>query len=152
MLKNFAKYIKQEWKNKPDASTPLSADRLNHIEGGVETNSDAINEIITGVANYSSDETECGTWNGETMYRRILELSDATDRKEYALKSTLGSVTVVKTVAHTTQPNGNFVPLPYYLSAVDYAGYYIGPGLNFTYRCGESYGAGDVELEVYYTK
>lgn len=34
MLKNFAKYIKQEWKNKPDASTPLSADRLNHIEGG----------------------------------------------------------------------------------------------------------------------
>lgn len=34
MLENFVKYIKQEWKNKPDTSTPLSADRLNHIEGG----------------------------------------------------------------------------------------------------------------------
>lgn len=152
MLKNFAKYIKQEWKNKPDASTPLSADRLNHIEGGVETNSEAINEIITGVANYSSDETECGTWKGKTLYRRILELTDATDRKGYDLKNILGSVKVVKTVAHTAQPNGNFVPLPYYLSATDYAGYYINPSLLFTYRCGESYGAGDVELEVYYTK
>lgn len=119
---------------------------------GVETNSEEINEIITGVANYSSDETECGTLEGKTLYRRILELSGATNRKEYALKSTLGSATVVKTVAHTTQPNGNFVPLPYYLSATDYAAYYIGPSLNFTYRCGESYGAGDVKLEVYYTK
>lgn len=122
------------------------------MRGGVETNSDAINEIITGVANYSSDETECGTWKGKTLYRRIILLSDATNRKEYDLKSILGSVTVVKTVAHTVQPNGNFVPLPYYLSAADYAGYYIGPNLFFTYRCGESYGAGDVELEVYYTK
>lgn len=118
----------------------------------MEANSEAIEAIITGVANYSSDETECGTWEGKTLYRRILSLSDATDRKGYDLKITLGSVTVVKTVAHTTQPNGNFVPLPYYLSATDYAGYYIGPSLFFTYRCGESYGAGDVELEVYYTK
>lgn len=61
-------------------------------------------------------------------------------------------MTVVKTVAHTTQPNGNFVPLPYYLSDTDYAGYYTDPSLLFTYRCGESYGAGNVELEVYYTK
>jgi hypothetical protein len=152
MLENFVKYIKQEWKNKPDTSTPLSADRLNHIEGGVKTNSDAINEIITGVANYSSDETECGTWKGKPLYRRILELTDATDRKNYDFKKIIGSVTVVKTVGHTAQPNGNFVPLPYYLNDRDYAAYYISSSLLFTYRCGGSYGAGDVELEVYYTK
>lgn len=79
-------------------------------------------------------------------------LSDATNRKGYDLKSILGSATVVKTVAHTAQPNGNFVPLPYYLSTTDYAAYYINQDLLFTYRCGESYGAGNVELEVYYTK
>lgn len=162
MISEFVEYVKQTWKNKPNVSSPLNADRLNHMEDGIENNSKKIKETvtavngltesITGVANYSSDETECGTWKGKTLYRRILELTDATDRKGYDLKNILGSVKVVKTVAHTAQPNGNFVPLPYYLSATDYAGYYINPSLLFTYRCGESYGAGDVELEVYYTK
>ena len=31
-LNSFVAYVKQFWKNKPDASTPLSAERLTHME------------------------------------------------------------------------------------------------------------------------
>ena len=100
MISEFVEYVKQVWKNKPNVSSPLNADRLNHMEAGIENNSKKIKEtvtavnelteIITGVANYSSDETKCGTWKGKPLYRRILELTDATDRKGYDLKKFLG--------------------------------------------------------------
>lgn len=41
-ISGFAAYVKQLWKNKPDTSTPLSAERLLHIEEGIKGNSDAI--------------------------------------------------------------------------------------------------------------
>lgn len=49
MLSNFTKYVKQIWKNKPDTSSPLNATRLNHIEDGIENNSNAISELDTSV-------------------------------------------------------------------------------------------------------
>ena len=48
-LSNFAAYIKQLWRNKPDTSTPLSAERLAHMEDGIKGNSDAIEEIAAAV-------------------------------------------------------------------------------------------------------
>lgn len=45
MLTNFVEYIKQQWFDRPDKSTPLSAQRLNHIEAGIKANSDALAEI-----------------------------------------------------------------------------------------------------------
>lgn len=42
-------YTKQTWVNSPDESTPISAERLNHMEGGIEEVSllaDAIKKII----------------------------------------------------------------------------------------------------------
>ena len=50
-LSNFAAYVKQAWKNKPDTSTPLSAERLRHIEDGIKGNSDAIEAIAAAVVN-----------------------------------------------------------------------------------------------------
>ena len=50
-LSNFAAYVKQAWKNKPDTSTPLSAERLRHIEDGIKGNSDAIGAIAAAVVN-----------------------------------------------------------------------------------------------------
>ena len=50
-LSNFAAYVKQAWKNKPDTSTPLSAERLGHIEDGIKGNSDAIEAIAAAVVN-----------------------------------------------------------------------------------------------------
>ncbi len=47
-------YEKQEWKDLPDQTTPLSAERLNHMEDGI---SDAvnINELDDLVASLLAD-------------------------------------------------------------------------------------------------
>lgn len=48
-ISNFVAYVKQAWKNKPDTSTPLSAERLSHMESGIKGNSDAIEAIAASV-------------------------------------------------------------------------------------------------------
>jgi phage-related protein len=48
-LSNFVAYVTQKWKNKPDTSTPLSAERLTHQEDGIKGNSDAIQELAAAV-------------------------------------------------------------------------------------------------------
>ena len=48
MLTNFVEYVIQHWFDRPDKSTPLSAQRLNHIEDGIKANSDALAEIKRG--------------------------------------------------------------------------------------------------------
>lgn len=39
MISEFVEYVKQTWKNKPNSSSPLNADRMNHTEDGIENNS-----------------------------------------------------------------------------------------------------------------
>ena len=34
-MNEYTEYEKQEWKNYPDETTPLSAERLEHIESGI---------------------------------------------------------------------------------------------------------------------
>lgn len=48
-LSGFVAYIKQLWANKPSTSSPLSAERLNHMEEGIKANSDGITKIVTSV-------------------------------------------------------------------------------------------------------
>ena len=48
-LSNFVAYVKQAWKNKPDTSTPLSAERLTHQEEGIKGNNGAIQELAAAV-------------------------------------------------------------------------------------------------------
>lgn len=62
MLSNFTKYVKQIWKNKPDTSSPLNATRLNHIEDGIENNSNAISELDTSVTELTEKRTDEGNW------------------------------------------------------------------------------------------
>ncbi len=42
---NFIQYIKQVWKAGTSGGTPLSPDRLNHIEDGIKSNNDMIREL-----------------------------------------------------------------------------------------------------------
>ena len=49
MLSDFVKYVKQYWHDRPDKSTPLNADRLNHIENCIEVNANASDEIAKAV-------------------------------------------------------------------------------------------------------
>lgn len=45
MLNNFIEYVKQNWQNRPATATPITAERLEHIENGIKSNSDALKEI-----------------------------------------------------------------------------------------------------------
>ena len=49
MISEFVEYVKQAWKNKPNVSSPLNADHLNHMEDGIENNSKKIKEIVLAV-------------------------------------------------------------------------------------------------------
>lgn len=42
---NFIQYIKQVWKAGTSGGTPLSPDRLNHMEDGIKNNNDIISEL-----------------------------------------------------------------------------------------------------------
>lgn len=53
-------YQKQDWKDLPDESTPINAERLKHIENGIYDNSDEINMIlkVIGLNNDTYDSTK----------------------------------------------------------------------------------------------
>lgn len=94
-------YEKQNWENFPSTETPITAERLNHMEDGIE---EAWNhgggggagetlpigseidfdgnvsdipdgwEQVDDVPVYSTTETVCGTWiDGKPIYRRVLQ-------------------------------------------------------------------------------
>ena len=45
MLNNFIEYVKQNWQNIPATATPITAERLEHIENGIKSNSNALAEM-----------------------------------------------------------------------------------------------------------
>lgn len=57
MISEFVEYVKQAWKNKPNVSSPLNADRLNHMEAGIENNSKKIKETVTAVNELTENNT-----------------------------------------------------------------------------------------------
>lgn len=56
MISEFVEYVKQVWKNKPNVSSPLNAERLNHMEAGIENNSKKIKETVTAVNKLTENE------------------------------------------------------------------------------------------------
>ena len=46
---NFIQYIKQTWKAGTSGGTPLSPDRLNHIEDGIKNNNDMISKLNNNI-------------------------------------------------------------------------------------------------------
>lgn len=57
-ISGFVEYVKQIWKNKPDTSTPVSAERLNHIEEGIKANSDALAALAAVVCDQVLNDPE----------------------------------------------------------------------------------------------
>lgn len=55
-------YTKLTWKDAPDTSTPISAENLNHIEDGIQNNSDSIDTLTEKVGNIK--DTVKGVING----------------------------------------------------------------------------------------
>lgn len=83
-------YEKQLWKDYPDTTTPITADRLNHMEDGIKglsdsqvsievvnsldgnstTNPPSVRAVNDGLLDkYSTDEQVIGTWFGKKLYR-----------------------------------------------------------------------------------
>lgn len=58
ILDSFAAYVKQIWKNKPDTSTPVSAERLNHMEEGIKEISDALAALAAVVCDQVLNDPE----------------------------------------------------------------------------------------------
>lgn len=48
---NFIQYIKQAWKAGTSGGTPLSPDRLNHMEDGIKNNNNMISELNNNLGN-----------------------------------------------------------------------------------------------------
>lgn len=57
-ISGFVAYVKQIWANKPSTSSPLSAERLNHIEEGIKGNSDAVARIAAAVVSQIANDPE----------------------------------------------------------------------------------------------
>lgn len=73
MISEFVEYVKQVWKNKPNVNSPLNADRLNHMEDGIENNSKKIKETVTAVNELTENSaytplTLLGTVDGIKLY------------------------------------------------------------------------------------
>lgn len=93
-------YEKQLWKDYPDTTTPITADRLNHMEDGIKglsdaqvsievvdsldgnstTNAPSVRAVNDGLLDkYSTDEQRVGTWvNGKPIYRKYLSFNLST--------------------------------------------------------------------------
>lgn len=64
---NFIQYIKQAWKAGTSGGTPLSPDRLNHMEDGIKNNNDMISELNSNMTiNLLKPTLQTTTQNGIT--------------------------------------------------------------------------------------
>ena len=78
MISEFVEYVKQAWKNKPNVSSPLNADRLNHMEDGIENNSKKIKETVTAV-NELTEKIDVPSYAGITkLYDNTADVTDQT--------------------------------------------------------------------------
>lgn len=63
-ISGFKEYVTQTWKNRPSTETPMSAERLNHIEAGIKSISDAIKNMASAIMKDMADLTiGASDWN-----------------------------------------------------------------------------------------
>lgn len=88
-------YIKQDWKDYPDTSTPINAERLNHMEDGI---ADLYNAIFpVGQIVIKGDDADYSNWLGFTWERtavgKVLVGYDSSDTDFNAIGNTGGEKT-----------------------------------------------------------
>lgn len=88
MISEFVEYVKQVWKNKPNASSPLNADRLNHMEAGIENNSKKIKETVTAVNELTEKTTMSWYGTGDDAVLTTKVWSQADDGFSYDVPTT----------------------------------------------------------------
>ena len=102
-------YTKQEWKDLPDKTTPITAESLNHIEQGIADLYDAIFPI--GQIVIKGDNEDYSNWLGFTWERtavgKVLVGIDSTDTDFNTIGKTGGKKTHTLTVAEMPSHNHN---------------------------------------------
>ena len=109
-------YIKQNWKNFPDETTPITAERMNHIEDGIYN---TLNEIInimcpvgtyyeTSDLNFNPNIVWGGTWELENDGTVLVSKSSVSGSKfNVDLGTVVGEETHTLTVAEMPSHNHN---------------------------------------------
>lgn len=101
-LSGFAAYVKQIWKNTPDTSTPLSADRLSHMEDGIKANSDAVEQIAESVIHTYTSFDQLGIAVGEETILGIATAMPDNSELRIAVSSASGNNTEIYPTAYGT--------------------------------------------------
>lgn len=165
MISEFVEYVKQVWKNKPNVSSPLNADRLNHMEAGIENNSKKIKETVTAV----NELTEKMEWTKVSFIGAVDVTASIPSDKCARVPSTAEEICVeitAKRNASTTIKFSQYLKTPgdyiggYYNSEKYYGSYQLGYNNNIIFLNkswlkvvdnGTEYNNSDiVKVDVYY--
>lgn len=119
-------YTKLTWKDAPDTSTPISAENLNHIEDGIQNNSDSIDTLTEKVGNIKDTVKSVTNGYGLVLAGGILMMVPASTSSAGAMtaadKSKLDGLTF-DTVSELLI--GDNIVDDYSVSAVDLAADFI---------------------------
>lgn len=150
-------YTKQVWRDSETGGTPITAARLNHMEDGIEENS----QNWDSISHYSTTETSTGkTWiDGKPIYRKVIVTSGFTGNATSNIAHGISSIgDVVDFRFYLKNPTGELIlPVP----RIGYSGsdfnesfsnYAYISKTNIVFTCGSSssYSSGYAIIE--YTK
>lgn len=130
-------YTKQTWEDLPSLNTPITANRLNHMEDGIDivntledkigtlteletTNKtnlvDAINENVDSIdvlKTYSSAETKVGIWiDNKPIYRKVISLGLLPNNTTKRVASGISNLEYVTQLYGTALAGTYFITLP----------------------------------------
>ena len=137
-------YENQLWKDYPDTTTPITADRLNHMEDGIKGLSDAqvsievvdsldgnsttnppsqraVNEALLDT--YSTEEQRIGTLFGKPLYRKYLNFNLATSTIYNSISHNISDIDYIIKVEGSAYDGHEFYIMPAALPSDNVAKY-----------------------------
>lgn len=103
-------YVKTNWQDLPNTTTPINASNLNKMEQGIY---DANN-----IGQYSTSEIAVGTWvDGKTIYRKVFTGTNATN-----ISTGITPDNIIKMECLTHQTAGAWRTIPWLYSLNDAIG------------------------------
>ena len=102
-------YTKQVWRDSETGGTPITAARLNHMEDGIEENS----QNWDSISHYSTTETPTGkTWiDGKAIYRKVIKFGAMAGNNRYTIAHGISYDTIVSFDAIARNSTNRYLPL-----------------------------------------
>ena len=138
-------YQKQTWKNLPNQTTPITAERLNHMEDGIydastattvtinNTYSTANDEVyscnyVNGINDYSTDEVFTGKYwiDGKPIYRKALVINNLPNNTYGSYAHSISNIDLIYIEkAFWSLSDGACGPIPQYFSSSEITNIYV---------------------------